>query len=541
MKSEKLLTQSFAQRRLPLAGSTLLSLATIGASMGLLASSGWLITKAASHPSIAALSVSIVGVRFFGLSRAAFRYVERLYSHHISLDAITSLRLSLIQKISNTHPSPLANHGSSELVGRIVHDVDALNDYLLRCVLPLAALAAGCILFWGVLALVSLPLCAAIASSQLLISIAIPVLFSALRHKQTTELDFQRSQLRTLFGNTMLLRNDIASTGTRSIHQTKLSRDASETTLMRSSIQKLASVQNAMGTFAGPLNVALVIMVCAPLVSQGSMEGTTLAALAFATLGSFEFFAPVGAAITQLLESRSAARRLEDIVSPESTSKQDATLPCDNSVIAELDAVSFRYANSHQDALHNFSARFPIHALSTIRGHSGCGKSTLVNLLAGLHSPTEGTVKLSSLYTEGLPTVRDRDHIFSASLRENLLLGKPDATDDNLILALQTADMGSWLSQLPEGLDTLMGECGNSVSGGERQRILLARSLLPQHQVLIMDECTAHLPENHEGELLQKLTQEKSVIFVGHRNGVASLVQHSFTLEDGILVENHAR
>jgi ABC-type transport system involved in cytochrome bd biosynthesis fused ATPase/permease subunit len=175
----------------------------------------------------------------------------------------------------------------------------------------------------------------------------------------------------------------------------------------------------------------------------------------------------------------------------------------------------------------------PLKSISILQGPSGCGKSTIIEILAGIKRPTSGTVSRIHQHAAGIPTVRDRDHIFSATLRENLAIGNSQANDHDMEQSLVGADLYSWYSALPLKLDTYIGECGNNVSGGERQRILLARALLSHNTALIIDECTSHLPEQQESQLVCEFAKSKTILFVGHRNDLRTQAQQIIFMNDG--------
>lgn len=544
MKNLRIFTSQVTSYWKQLLGCVFLSLTTIASGIALMACSGWLITMAAARPSVSELAVVVVGVRFFGLARAALRYAERLASHYTTLKAITEIRVHLIKTLSKAEATPLTQTSSAQLLGRIVHDVNSLNDFFHRCIIPFSTWLIGSLIFWAILFRFSIILVLVVAGIQLVFGFAVPILLAILNQRRTIFAEQAREHLGTKMGNTLILRNDITSANTSMPFKKELKSLGSAYSSMRAHLQSISELQNAIASIGGPIATVATVWICAPEFRAGAISGPTLAALAFATLSSIELFAPVGLAAVKFLEISAAKKRIASVMSqvkraqdPQQTDSSCNSFNLAEECIASTSNVSFLYPKAPFPAVKNVNINIPTGKISFLSGPSGCGKSTLVEILAGIKQPTSGAVSRTRQHALGIPTVRDRDHIFSATLRENITIGNSEATDTEIELALKKVDLEAWYSNLPQKLDTRLGECGSNVSGGERQRILLARALTTQKNALIIDECTSHLPEEQETKLVCEFAKTKTILFVGHRTNLQAKAEQRFAMNNGSILQ----
>jgi ABC-type multidrug transport system fused ATPase/permease subunit len=273
-----------------------------------------------------------------------------------------------------------------------------------------------------------------------------------------------------------------------------------------------------------------VLFLAIPLVSDGTIEGVFLALLPLTAIASFEAVQPLGAALQQLEMSQAAARRLFDLIDAPPPAKDPVhPLPPPADYSIEFHNVSFRYAPDEQRALDNVSFRLPAGGRMAVTGASGAGKSTLVNLLLRFWETHEGRICIGGNdvrayhaddLRELLGVVSQHIHLFSGTIRDNLLLAKGDATDDEISAACRIAQVDDFIASLPLGYDTLVGENGLKLSGGERQRIAIARVVLKNAPILILDEATANLDALTEQRVMQALAsfmRGRTTLIISHR------------------------
>jgi ATP-binding cassette, subfamily C, bacterial CydC len=489
-------------RRGQLAVSVVLGAGSVLAAVGLLTTSGYLISRAAQHPEILALSLAIVGVRFFGISRALLRYGERLASHDLAFRTLTDLRRRFFGRLIPLVPSGIADLRRSDLLSRFVADIDRLQDLYLRAVgPPMVAVLAGAVSV-GVAAVI-LPAAGVALAVMLVLGGA---LAPALTRWAARAAGRRQASARSALGA------DLVETASGSTEIAVAGREADWIERSDRSSAHLAGLQRrdalsgglaaGLGTALAAGAAVLVASVAAPAVHSGALAGVLLAALVLLAMGAMEAVAPLGAAAASVDACADAAQRIESVLDrppPVQEPPQPKPLPPGD---LELRDVRFRYEVAGPWVLDGASLRLrPGHAVALL-GPSGSGKSTLSELAVRFRDPEEGELRLGGVdLREAAGTavraavrLSPQDaYLFTTSLRDNVAIGRAGATDEEISAALAAVGLGEWLTSLPEGLDTPVGEAGAMVSGGQRQRIAAARLFLVEARFLIFDEPTAHL------------------------------------------------
>ncbi len=500
-----------------------LSFLTSFSGIALLASSAWLITGAAQHPSLAVLSVAIVGVRFFGLTKAVFRYSERLLSHSQTLHHLALIRANILSELSKRDTSPLSRSHSAELLGRFLQDVDTIGDRFIRGIYPISNAIIGCLFLWPMLFMISTTAGFAAALTQFLLGFTLPAALAFARHKKAHQLQLEKSKIRRHFGNLALLRNDLAYTGTAAQILTMFSTKTSKYAALNISSTNMQSLKSFVSTVSAPVSLCITLPILTKSISQRTLTAPETAAFAFACLAAYELTASVGNAIDVLLECREAARRIQELIVPQAEcTLLSRIINPNHSVAVECQDITHAYAGNPENVLTNFSAIFPHKTVTCVSGFSGCGKSTLLNILLGIVTPVKGQTSLAS---QTITAARNRDHIFANTIRENLVLANSSASDAALIDALKTVELHAWFQNLPHGLNTYLGEGGCNLSGGERQRFLIARALLTAAPFICIDECTSHIPTSQENiiiESIHNLSQKPAIAIAIHRENNAT-------------------
>ncbi len=530
--------------------SVLLSVGTIASNIGLLGTSAYLIAQAALHPSIAELQVAIVGVRFFGIARGVLRYTERLASHSANFRLLAGLRTWFFQRLEPLAPARLVDRQSGDLLDRVVADIDNLEDFYVRAVAPpLTALLVTV----GMSAFVGASyagLGVVLAAGMLLSGFGIPLLAHRLGREPGVKLVSARSELAAGLVDGIQGLADLMAFNAEEqfFRRLRVAGDAAGSAQMRQAAR--SGLTNALNGLIVHLTLWGVLFMAIPMVASGGMDGVTLTVITLITLASFEATLPVGPAAQRLEGSLESARRLLAICDTSPTvSPPAAPAPAPRTAALQILDLNFRYAEGAKPALRNFSLELPVGKRVGIVGTSGAGKSTLISLLLRYWDIDPGRIWLGGQDIRDfspqdvrklLSVIDQRPYLFHGTLRSNLLLAAPGSNDDGLHLALHQAQLENWISTLPQGLETPIGERGNQVSGGERQRLAVARALLQDTPIWLLDEPTAHLdPRSRQSvaENLLEVTRGRSVIWVTHELSEISAMDEVLVLQAGRVVE----
>ncbi len=534
--------------------SILLGSAAVASGIGLLGASASLIARAALQPSIAELQVAIVGVRFFGLSRGVFRYLERLVSHSVNFRLLAGLRSWFYRSIEPLAPAGLVDIESGDLLARAVGDIDTLENFYVRALAPpvtAAVITAGVGWFVGSLdAAAGLALVAGLLVGGLLI----PLLGYLLSRKTGSELVAARARISAVLVEGLQGIADLTAYGWDGAFLEKVRHHNRQLQGAQRRSGWMQGAWNALSLLTAQLTLAAVLWLAIPQVSEGGMPGYLLAVIALLALASFEAVNPLPAAAQHLESSLQAARRLfelcEHTPQVETSIATGVRLDPMAPVHLEVEKLGFRYPGNPVAALQSLSFDLPPGGKIALVGPSGAGKSTLVNLLLRFVPAPPGTIRVDGCDYQGMDeeacrrlfaVISQSTYLFSASVRQNLRLAKPDANDEELIGALERARLGGWLRELPRGLDSWVGENGLRLSGGERQRLALARTLLRGAPILLLDEPTAHLDPLLEEQILIDLLENsggKSVILISHRLAGMERMDGIIVLDHGQVVEH---
>ncbi len=478
--------------------------AAIGCGVGLFATAGYLIARAAEHPSVLALSVAVVAVRAFGIGRGLFRYCERLLTHDVAFRALADVRTRIYQRLVRLAPAGAREFRSGDLLARLVGDVDAVQDLFIRGLSPpLVAVVVGAGSTAVVLFLFA-PAAGALAAGLLLAGAALPWLTATLgrgpgAHTARARASLSSSVTDLLDGAPELLAygaDEQALTAVRSADR--------ETATLARTDARIAGLSAGLLSLLTGLTVWLVLLIGVAATANGTLDRVPLAVIVLTALASFEAVNGLPAAAAQLTSIRRSASRVFAVVdAPEPTTEpaQPHPLPTEP-VDLRLRDVRVRYSPDGAWALNGVDLDLTAGKRVAVVGSTGSGKSTLISVLLrfieidGGHV-TLGPFELASYSSDdvrhwisGCP---QDPHVFASSLLENLRMARPDATDEELMSAARVARLLPWVESLPNGWETNVGARGAQISGGERQRLALARALLADPQIMVLDEPTAHL------------------------------------------------
>ena len=536
-------------RRLTL--SVLLGALAIGFGVALMGSAGYLVSRAAERPPILALTVTIVAVRFFGLARPLARYLERLASHDLALRTLGRIRAGFYERIGPLAPAQLEGFRHGELLGRMVGDVDVLQGLYLRGLgPPLVAVlvAAGCV---GVTA-AFLPAAAAILAAGLVVGGAVvPTLSATLGRASGRRQAAARAELTAELVELLRGAPELAVYGGEAETLARVRARDGELSRLGRRDALVGGLGDGLSILVAGATAAGVLAVAVAAHDAGALDRVLVATLALLAVSSFESVAPLPRAALELSATLAAGRRVLELIDrePEVTDPSAPLPPPPVPATIALEGVTARYGPEEQPALEGVDLTLHPGRRVALVGPSGAGKTTVTNLLLRFLDPEVGRVTIAG---NDLRDYLQRDarrmialagqeaHLFDSTIRANLLLARPGATDAELEQALDMARIGDWVRSLPDGLETLVGEEVVRLSGGQRQRIVVARALLANAPVLVLDEPAAHLDPKTASELVGDLLAaagDRSVLLITHRPEGLDLVDEILTLDAGRIVK----
>jgi ATP-binding cassette subfamily C protein CydC len=524
--------------------------ATVASGVGLMATAAFLLSMAALHPSIAELQIAIVGVRFFGIVRGLCRYLERYLAHQVTFRLLARLRVWFYRAVEPLAPGRLMERRSGDLLGRIVSDVETLEHLFTRVLGPVLVATMTVVLLWALLGRLNAGLAAAVCGLLLVAGLGIPILTRAATREPGRRHIAQRARLNAglvdgVQGLTDLLVFDHGGWHRHQVADASVQMEEEQARLTRRT-----ALGSAATSAAADLTALVALLVAIPLVDGGSIAGVQLAVIVVAVLAAFEAVAPLPLAAGYLEACSAAARRLFEIVD----ARPDVGVPVAPAPLTpvtslEVRGLSFWYPGTSRPAVEGLDLELPEGGRVAIVGPSGGGKSTVAHLILRLWDYTTGSIHLGGreLRNCSPDEVRDRfgvvsqrPHLFEGSVRYNLLLARPDATEEQMHEAARRAGAHELVSSLPQGYDTWVGEHGRRLSGGQRQRLALARALLREAPILLLDEPTASLDPAAEAAVLDELLRpdrRRSVLLLTHRLVALERVDAILVLAAGRVVE----
>jgi ATP-binding cassette subfamily C protein CydC len=531
-----------------LALSVALASSAMAASIALLATSGYLISRAAQRPQILTLMVAIVAVRAFGIGRAVLRYGERLASHDLAFRQLARLRTRFYRALVPLVPGQVRGHGSSDLLARFVGDVDSLQDLYLRALIP-ALVALAVIAGAGAAAWLLLPAGGAIVICALAaVAVVPPWLSATVSATSTRRQAAARAQLTTSLVETIDGAPELALAG-RAGERVEILDDA-DRRLSRLARRDAfaASGATALGSLLAGAGLLAVLVVAITAVHSGRLAGVLVAALVFLFLAASEAVAPLPVAARRLRSCAVAARRLEDVCDRHAAIT-DPVRPQHPSGSGDLCVHDARFRYGEQDAWILQRAELVLRPGDRVAliGPSGEGKTTLAEMLVRFHDPNAGRVTLDGIDLRDLTQADVRRavllcgqdaHLFNTTVRENLLLARRDASESELWSALRAVELDEWVRGCADGLDTFVGQEGELVSGGQRQRLALARALVSDARFLVLDEPIAHLDGPLAARVLRSFLTaagRRGVLVITHEQAALGALERALRLEHGVL------
>lgn len=532
---------------------TLVGGVALAAGIGLTTTAAWLIARASQAPPVLSLTVAVVGVRFFGITRPVLRYLERLITHDAAFRVLADLRARVYDGLVPLAPARLGGRRHGELLTGVVSDVDMVEDLHLRVLEPAAVAALVSSLAVG-LATWLLPSAGVVLAVAMGVAgIAAPLAAAGASRRVEAALAPARGVLSAAVVDLLRGAPDLIAAGSAA-HRLAIvdAADARLTAIARRSAWAVG-LGSALAVLASGGAVWASAVVGVSAVASGSLSGVALAVVVMLPLAAFEALAPLPGAATLVARVRASAARLFGLLdTPPAVNDPPEPVPMPDAPPGghriQLVDVAARWTDDGPLVLDGMDADLPAGQRLAVLGPSGSGKSTVAAVLLRFLDPVRGQVLLDGVDVRLLAVddlrrvvglVADDAHIFASTLRENLRLARPQATDDELVTVLRRARLGGWYDGLPAGLDTWLGENGSQVSGGERRRIALARALLADWPVLVLDEPTEGLDQATAEALMTDLldvTAGRTVVLLTHRPEGLDVVDVVLRVHDGRLL-----
>ncbi|MET9792655.1 thiol reductant ABC exporter subunit CydD [Streptomyces canus] len=538
-------------RRGRLALALLLGSLALGSAVGLMATSGWLISRASQQPPVLYLMVAVTATRAFGIGRAVFRYAERLVSHDAVLRMLADTRVAVYRRLERLAPAGLRTARRGDLLSRLVSDVDALQDYWLRWLLPAGAalvVSTASVAFTVWL----LPEAgAALAVGLLAAGVGVPLITGAVARRAERRLAPARGELATRVTDLLTGTAELTVAGALPARTAEARRADGVLTRIASRAATATALGDGLTALICGLTVTATALVGAQAVASGRLGGVAMAVVVLTPLAAFEAVLGLPLAVQYRHRVRRSAERVHEVLdAPEPVREPEPARQAPASPFpVVLKGLTTRHEGQDRDALTGLDLNLAEGRRIAVVGASGSGKTTLAQVLLRFLDADAGTYTLGGVDAYGLHSDGVRRlvglcaqdaHLFDSSVRENLLLAKKDATEDELRNALERARLLDWAESLPDGLDTLVGEHGALLSGGQRQRLALARALLADFPVLVLDEPAEHLDLPTADALTADLlaaTEGRTTLLITHRLAGLESVDEVVVLDAGRVVQ----
>ena len=521
---------------------------TVFMNVGLLTVSAWLLASAALQPGLTYLSLAIVGVRFFGVSRAVCRYFERYTSHRMAFQGLYGLRVWFYAHLEPLAPAILKRFGAGDILGRIMGDIEVLQFFYLRTLIPPAAAIALTILVAYGVSTIDNSLVAPIVLAAFILGLVLPLVVYAHNKQSLTAIGPQQGEYKSLLSDTMDSLEDVISYGNEQLVYNRIQHMMSAVDANKGIIERGMNLGNTL--FLGGVQITVVIVaILAANALTGAWASVMVAVAAIGTQAWFEALQPMIAAVHHGAESKVATSRLIALADePIPVVEPNAPKPFNANREITFTDVSFGY-DAHRRIYEHLRLEIKQGQSIAIVGASGSGKTTLFNMLERLYdysgSIHVGDVELKDIsidkWRNALGTITQDTYIFHASFEDNIRLARPDASEADLEYAIDCASLRSVVERLPDGIHTIVGSGGHGLSGGERQRVALARLFLRKPQVVLLDEPLEGLDQVTRKALhrdLMEYVQDKTCLYITHQLEGLEHMDRILFMDKGQIIED---
>jgi ATP-binding cassette subfamily C protein CydC len=525
--------------------------AATGCGVALLAVSGFLLARASQHPSIVAISVAVVAVRGLSVGRGVSRYGERLASHDVAFRVLADVRVRVYRRLERLAPAGLAAFRSGDLLARLVSDVDATQDVFLRGIAPpLTAVLVGAGAVTACLLLLA-PAAGVLAAGLLTAGIVIPWLAAARARLAARRTAPARGEFTAAFTDLLSGAADLHAFGAQEAAVARAAAASDDLARLERRAASGAGLGAGLSSAAAGLTVWAVLLLAVAATGSGTLTRVPLAVVTLTALAAFEAVTALPAAAIQLGQARASAARVTSVLdAPDPVGDPAAPLPLpDGPVRVRMRGVQVRYEPGGPLALDGLDLDLDAGRRVALLGPSGAGKSTVAAVLFRFVDPAGGRVTLEGADLSGYAAddvrtviggLAQDPHIFDTTVAGNLRLARPAADQEKLTGAAARAGLLPWIESLPLGWDTPVGAHGAAMSGGQRQRLALARALLANPPLMVLDEPTAHLDAGSRQALtadILSVTQGRATLLITHDLDGLDQVDEIVVLDRGRVAE----
>lgn len=506
----------------------LLAILALGTGAMLTFTSGFLISRSAMPiENILMVYIPIVGVRAFGISRAVFSYLERLAGHDAVLRILSKMRIKLYRILEPQALFIKSRFKMGDMLGVLAEDIEQLQYIYLRTIFPTIAAFVLYIIVICSIGILDIPFAILMAIYLALLLIVFPICSLFLMRKKQTDYKQRRNGLYQRLTDSVLGITDWVISGRSGSFISSYEEDEVSAAQVNSRLTSFSRWRNFAQQAVSALVITSLLVWAAEQYAQGHIPATLIAAIVLVALPILDALLVVSEAFERIPGYQDSLNRLKKIENgAEQKISAQETAAKEDSVHIKLEQVSYSYTKADIPSVQNVSVDIPQGKRIAVIGRSGAGKSTLLKLIQGAIPAQVGRVsyngKTACVQMDSsaiISVLNQNPHLFDTTLRNNVLLGSENAGDKELNEAINLAQLSDLVQKLPEGLDTFMQETGQRFSGGERQRVALARILLKDTPVVILDEPNASLDPRTEKELLQTIftaLEGKSVIWITH-------------------------
>jgi ATP-binding cassette, subfamily C, bacterial CydC len=522
-----------------------------GCGVALLAVSGFLLARASQHPNIVAISMAVVAVRALSVGRGLFRYLERLCSHDVAFRVLADVQVAIYRRLERLAPAGLAAFRSGDMLTRLISDVDATQDLFIRGIVPpLAAVLAGAGATTAVL-LILAPAAGVLAAGLLAAGVLVPLVTAASARRAARRAAPARGELGATVTDLLSGAAELHAFGAVEAGLARVRAADAELTRLARRSASASGLGTGLSAATAGLTLWGVLLLGVAATGSGSLGRVPLAVITLTALAAFEVVTALPAAALALGQSRAAADRIAEVLdAPDPVRYPDSPFPAPGRPVEiSIRRGTVRYSADAPEAVRDIDLDLGPGRRVALVGATGAGKSTLAAVLFRFVDLSSGSARLNGRDLAGydpddvravISGCAQDPHIFDATIRDNLRLARPQASDAELAQAASQARLLDWITSLPRGWDTPAGTGGAALSGGQRQRLALARALLADPALLILDEPTAHLdPENRRALTADLLaaTAGRATLLITHELDGLDQVDEIVVLDHGRVAE----
>ena len=545
----KLLKDIYLPRWPMLLAGIALSLIVIIANVGLLALAGWFISSMAIA-GIAAISINYFTpaaiIRFLAILRTAGRYAERLLTHNTTLQLIADWRVKFYQKIEPLVPGVLENHQAADLLQYFTHDIDNIDNIYLRIVLPIVTALIMTLLLGVFVSLYQPQIAIMLTMAMLFSALAIPLMSAKAYQSAGKKLSQHTLLMQTSLNEQINTYNELTLYNMLDKYKGDFLTSSSHAIKQQEKQQRLNNIQDTLNQILISLTFSAVLLFAAYSVSNLSITAPQYAMLAFLTLAAFEATAAMPLAMQVWPETKLSMQRLSNLLNhPIHIMEPQKPQPFPQQHDINFEQISFSYQKNKSKVFNDFDLSISKNQTTAIVGSSGSGKTTLLRLLTKFEQIQSGSIRVGNVdladingneIRENIAILRQNNYLFNSSITDNLKIAKPDATFEEIVHCCQQAGIHEKIISLAEQYNTWIGSHGVQLSGGEKQRLALARVLLRQAPILLLDEPSESLDRQNERYLIdsiKNIIHDKTTIIVTHKAELLQLADQVIWLEQG--------